>query len=54
MLNLNDLDKINYLENNKNLLNPKNIEKIDLQIFNLNFQNKKKVYEIFNNLKEIC
>ena len=54
MLNLNDLDKINYLENNKNLLNPKNIEKIDLQIFNLDFQNKKKVYEIFNNLKEIC
>ena len=54
MLNLNDLDKINYLENNKNLLNPKNIEKIDLQIFNLNFQYKKKLYEIFNNLKEIC
>ena len=54
MLNLNDLDKINYLENNKNLLNPKNIEKIDLQIFNLDFQNKKKVYEIYNNLKEIC
>ena len=54
MLNLNDLDKIKYLENNKNLLNPKNIEKIDLQIFNLNFQYKKKLYEIFNNLKEIC
>ena len=54
MLNLNDLDKINYLENNKNLLNPKNIEKIDFQIFNLNFQYKKKLYEIFNNLKEIC
>ena len=51
---LNDEDKIHYLENNKNLLNYKNIEKIDLQVLNLSFKNKKKIYQIFNNLKEIC
>ena len=51
---LNDENKITYLENNKNLLNYKNIEKIDFQILNLNFKNKQKIFEIFNNLKEIC
>ena len=51
---LGDEDKINYLENNKNLLDCKNIEKIDLQVLNLSFKNKKKIFEIFNNLKEIC
>ena len=51
---LNDENKITYLENNKNLLNYKQIEKIDFQILNLSFKNKQKIFGIFNNLNEIC
>mgnify|MGYP007101919815 CR=1 FL=1 len=51
---MNDEDKISYLEKNKNLFNCNNIEKIDLQMFNLNLQKKQKIYKMFNNLKEIC
>ena len=49
-----DEDKISFLEKNKNFLNYKLIEKIDLQMFNITFQNKKKIFEIYINLKEIC
>ena len=49
-----DEDKILFLEKNKNLLNHKFIEKIDLQFLNLSFKNKQKIFGIYNNLKEIC
>lgn len=48
-----DKDKIDYLVKNKNLLNYQNIDKIDLQIFNLSFQNKQKIFKTYNNLKEL-
>ena len=52
-LTLKDEDKIDYLVKNKNLLNYQNIDKIDLQIFNLSFQNKQKIFKTYNNLKEL-
>ena len=48
-----DEDKVSFLLKNKNLLNYQNIEKIDLQMINLSFLNKQKIFKIFNNLKEI-
>ena len=50
----NDEDKICFLERNKNLLNYKFIEKIDLQMLNIAYKNKQKIFGIYNNLKEIC
>ncbi len=47
-----DENKIKFLEKNKELINC--IEKIDLQIINLSFENKEKLFEMYNNLKEIC
>ena len=52
-LTLKDEDKIDYLVKNKNLLNYQNIDKIDLQIFNLSFKNKQKIFKTYNNLKEL-
>ena len=52
-LSLKDEDKIDYLVKNKNLLNYQNIDKIDLQIFNLSFKNKQKIFKTYNNLKEL-
>ena len=49
----NDEDKIFFLERNKNLLNYKFIEKIDLQMLNIAYKNKQKIFGIYNNLKEI-
>ena len=49
----NDEDKIFFLERNKNLLNYKFIEKIDLQMLNITYKNKQKIFGIYNNLKEI-
>ena len=49
----NDEDKICFLERNKNLLNYKFIEKIDLQMLNITYKNKQKIFGIYNNLKEI-
>jgi DNA polymerase III alpha subunit len=48
-----DEDKVSFLLKNKNLLNYQNIDKIDLQIFNLSFQNKQKIFKTYNNLKEL-
>ena len=47
-----DENKIKFLEKNKELITC--IEKIDLQIINLSFENKEKLFEMYNNLKEIC
>ena len=52
-LTLKDEDKIDYLVKNKNLLNYQNIDKIDLQIFNLSYKNKQKIFKTYNNLKEL-
>lgn len=52
-LTLKDEDKSDYLVKNKNLLNYQNIDKIDLQIFNLSFKNKQKIFKTYNNLKEL-
>ena len=49
----NDEDKIFFLERNKNLLNYKFIEKIDLQMLNITYKIKQKIFGIYNNLKEI-
>ena len=49
----NDKDKIKFLENNYKLINYNGIKKIDLNIFSLNNNDRKRIMNIFNNLYEL-
>ena len=49
----NDKDKINYLENNYKLFNYNGIKKIDFGIFSINFNERKKIMNLYKNLYEI-
>ena len=48
-----DKDKINYLENNFKLFNCNGIKKIDLGIFSIKFNERKKIMNLFNHLYEL-
>ena len=48
-----DKDKINYLENNFKLFNYNGIKKIDLGIFSIKFNERKKIMNLFNHLYEL-
>ena len=50
---LTDYDKIHFLENNYKLINCNGIKKIDLGIFSLSYNDRKKLMNIFNNLCEL-
>ena len=49
----NDKEKINYLEKNYQLFNYDGIKKIDLGMFSISLNERKKIMNIFKNLYEI-
>jgi hypothetical protein len=49
----NDNDKIKFLEKNYKLLNSNELQKIDLELFSINLDNKRNIMNLYKNLYQI-